>query len=60
MELEEADRELRVRLAEKIIGEMAARGELMSKLVPKANGGFEQRWRITEKGHRAARRLANE
>ena len=60
MELEEADRELRVRLVEKISLEMAARGELMSKLVPKANGGFELRWSLTEKGRRAADRPGNE
>jgi hypothetical protein len=45
---------------EKIFAELAARGEAVSVLVPKANGGFEQLWRLTEKGQRAARRRVNE
>ena len=63
-ELEEADREPQGRLSvpelEMIIAELAARGEVASVLVPKANGGFELRWHPTEKGQRAARRSANE
>jgi hypothetical protein len=49
MELEEADRELRARFAEKTCRELAAQGYLISVMVPKANGGFEQMWCRTGK-----------
>jgi hypothetical protein len=53
-ELEEADQEMQGRISilewEKILAELAARGEVVSVLVPKANGGFELRWHTTEKG----------